>query len=107
METAPKFARKLKGFAPYEAGFTQHSCPHGKFGNGWFCNKPGCSGAGLCKHKKHFRTCAECNPAQCPLCDNGKTYACGNMWSHIYRTKLHAELPENEKRAAYDSVVYY
>ena len=102
MDTAPtEVAPKLKGLNPNEPAYKQHLCPHGKPGNGWFCGDPGCSGQGLCDHKKQKQACKECKPAKCPLCNNGRIYAWGSMMAHIYNTKLHSGVPEADKQAAY------
>ena len=93
---------QLKGVSRNWPCYKELLCPHGKPGNGWFCPDPGCSGEGLCKHKKHKQSCKECEPAQCHLCNNGRIYAWGALSSHIYKTKMHADVPENEKAAAYD-----
>ena len=98
MEAAPK----LKGISPVFREYSNSLCPHGKPGNGWLCPEPGCSGQGLCEHgKQRKQTCKECMPAQCPLCNNGRIYAWHSLLSHIYNTKVHEDVPEDEKTTAY------
>ena len=103
MDTSPmEAAPKLKGISPVFREYSNLLCPHGKPGNGWLCPEPGCSGQGLCEHGKQRKTfCKECSPARCPLCNNGRIYAWGNLESHIYGTKLHSGLSEGEKQDAY------
>ena len=78
---------QLKGVSRNRPCYKELLCPHGKPGNGWFCPDPGCSGEGLCKHKKHKQSCKECEPAQCRLCNNGRIYAWGALSSHIYKNQ--------------------
>ena len=96
----PPLPPKLHGLNPKDPDYKLLLCPHGKPGNGWFCGEAGCSGRGLCEHKKQKQMCKQCKPAQCPLCNNGRNYAYGNLPQHIFTTKIHAWVSEDDKRAA-------
>ena len=97
----PPLPPKLNGLNPKDPDYKLLLCPHGKPGNGYYCPDPGCSGQGLCEHKKQKPACKECMPAQCPLCNNGKIYAWGKMMPHIYNTKKHADVSQADRAAAY------
>ena len=101
MEGAMEAAPKLEGVFPCNPAYKQHLCPHGKPGNGYYCPDPGCSGQGLCEHKKQKPSCKECMPAQCPLCNNGKIYTWASLRYHIYNSNMHANVPGLDKQAAY------
>ena len=96
----PPLPPKLHGLNPKDPDYKLLLCTHGKPGNGWFCGEAGCSGRGLCEHKKQKQMCKQCKPAQCPLCNNGRNYAYGNLPQHIFTTKMHAAVSEDDKRAA-------
>jgi len=102
MDTNPPQAPpKLRGLNPNEPAYKLLLCPHGKPGNGWFCGEAGCSGRGLCEHKKQKQMCRQCKPVQCHLCNNGRIYAWGNMRAHIYNTMLHANVSGEDRFTAY------
>ena len=101
MEATMEAAPKLEGLAPNDPVYKQHLCPHGRPGNGYYCPDPGCSGQGLCEHKKQKPTCKECMPAQCPLCNNGRIYSESNIMTHLFKTKVHDDVPWDKRHALY------
>ena len=92
---------KLKGINPGYCGYGQLLCPHGKPGNGWHCREPGCSGEGLCEHKKQKPACKECTPTLCPLCN--KVYSQNSIEIHLLRAKVHADVPMDERHMIYSA----
>jgi hypothetical protein len=95
----PPLPPKLHGLNPKDPDYKLLLCPHGKPGNRVVLRRGRVLRAWPVRAQKQKQR--ETNePAQCPLCNNGRNYAYGNLPQHIFTTKMHAAVSEDDKRAA-------